>query len=41
MGILKMILGFDSAATGVPVTTMNSAATILMMNDMAEQQTKA
>lgn len=34
--ILNMILGLDNTMSGVPVTTMNSAVTLALMNDGAD-----
>ena len=34
--ILNMILGLDNTMSGVPVTTMNSAVTLSLMNDGAD-----
>ncbi|KFI58467.1 hypothetical protein [Bifidobacterium choerinum] len=40
MSFLSMIFGFDHTTTGVPTTSMNSAATVSAMSEIAERQAK-
>lgn len=40
MGFLNMIFGFDHTTTGISATSMNSAATVSIMTELAERQSR-
>ena len=40
MGFLNMIFGFDHTTTGIPSTSMTPAATVSIMTELAERQSR-